>query len=288
MRLGYSEAMSRPDLGLTRSAFNMAPLVTDGVWSGWQVGLNGGGTGNPYLKPTTSEQYDMSVEWYFAKVGSLTLSTFYKELEDVLTNGSGIVPVTSGGETYNVYFVQPVNSDQTGKVKGYELGYQQFYDMMPGFWGGFGVNANYTRIDSSGVAQSSLNATTSTPASGESNVDTSLLPLAGLSRDNVNFTLMYEKGPVSARIGYSWRSRFLLTVRDVITPFAPIYNEDTGQVDASFMYTLNDHIKVGFQGVNLANEVTKTTQVLNNQLLTAGRSWFMNDRRLSLIARMTF
>jgi hypothetical protein len=89
-------------------------------------------------------------------------------------------------------------------------------------------------------------------------------------------------------VGYSWRSRFVLTVRDVITPFAPIYNEDTGQLDASFMYTINDHVKVGFQGVNLANEVTKTTQVLNNDLLLAGRSWFMNDRRLSLITRITF
>jgi hypothetical protein len=47
-------------------------------------------------------------------------------------------------------------------------------------------------------------------------------------------------------------------------------------------------VKVGFQGVNLSNEVTKTTQVLNNDLLLAGRSWFMNDRRLSLIARITF
>jgi TonB-dependent receptor len=173
-------------------------------------------------------------------------------------------------------------------VKGYELGYQQFYDMLPGFMSGFGVNANYTRIDSSGVAQSSLNATTASPASSTSTVDTSLLPLAGLSRDNVNFTLMYERGPISARVGYSWRSRFLLTVRDVITPFAPIYNEDTGQLDASFMYSINDKIKVGFQGVNLGNEITETTQVLNNQLLTAGRSWFMNDRRYSLIARMTF
>jgi TonB-dependent receptor len=288
MRMGFSKAMARPDLGLTRSVFNMAPRTVNGVWSGWQVGETGGGTGNPYLKPTTSTQYDMSVEWYFAKVGSVTASLFYKELEDVLTNGFGLVPVTNGGQTYDVYTVQPVNSDQKGKVKGYELGYQQFYDMLPSFWSGFGINANYTFIDSSGVAQSSLNATTANPASSVSTVDTSLLPLAGLSRDNINFTLMYEKGPVSARVGYSWRSRFLLTVRDVITPFAPIFNEDTGQLDASFMYSINDHIKVGFQGVNLSNEITKTTQVLDDSLLTAGRSWFMNDRRYSLIARMTF
>lgn len=287
-RFGFSKAIARPDLGLTRAQSTMAPRVVDGVWSGFQVGETGGGTGNPYLKPTKSTQFDGSLEWYFAPVGSVTFSAFYKSLTDVVTNGFGLIPTTNNGETYEVYTVQPVNSDEKGTVQGFELGYQQFYDMLPGFWSGFGVNANYTYIDSQGVPQSTLSSTSSTPASNEANVDTSLLPLAGLSKDNFNFGLMYEKGSIAARVGYSWRSRFLLTVRDVITPFAPIYNEDTGQLDASFMYTINDHIKIGFQGVNLTNEVTETTQVLNDDLLLAGRSWFMNDRRLSLIARITF
>jgi len=285
-RFGASKAIARPDLGLTRAMFTMVPRTVNGAWAGFQV--SGNGTGNPYLDPTRSTQFDTSLEWYFAPVGSVTFSAFYKTLKDVLTNGIGYVPVENGGATFPVYVVQPVNSDEQGTVQGFELGYQQFYDMLPGWMSGFGINANYTYIDSSGVPQSSLNATTSTPAANEANVDTSLLPLAGLSKDNANFALIYEKGAVSARIGYSWRSRFLLTVRDVITPFAPIYNEDTGQLDASFMYTINDHVKVGFQGVNLANEVTKTTQVLNDDLLLAGRSWFMNDRRLSLITRITF
>ena len=53
-------------------------------------------------------------------------------------------------------------------------------------------------------------------------------------------------------------------------------------------YTVNDNWKVGVQAVNLLNEVTRTSQVLNNDLLTAPRSWFMNDRRFTLIARATF
>ena len=288
LRFGASRAMSRPDLGLTRAQYTMVSRTVDGIWEGFAVGQNGGGTGNPYLKPTKSTQLDSSLEWYFAPVGSVTFSAFYKSLEDVLTNGFEIESTTNNGATYDVYVVKPVNSDEKGTVQGFELAYQQFYDMLPGWMSGFGMNANYTYIDSKGVPQSTLNAGSAEVAANEANVDTSLLPLAGLSKDNANLALMYEKGAISARIGYSWRSRFLLTVRDVITPFAPIYNEDTGQLDASFMYTINDHVKVGFQGVNLSNEVTKTTQVLNDDLLLAGRSWFMNDRRLSLITRITF
>ncbi len=288
LRFGFSKAIARPDLGLTRAFYNMTPRTDPdtGAWVGFQVANNG--TGNPYLEPTKSTQYDASIEWYFAPVGSVTFSMFYKSLTDVLTNGIGEVPITNNGETYDIYTVSPVNAPGKGTIKGFEVGYQQFFDFLPGFFSGFGVNTNYTYIDSEGVAQSTLNNTTGAPAATEANVDTSLLPLQGLSKDNFNFTLMFEKGPVSARVGYSWRSKFLLTTRDVITPFAPIFNEDTGQLDASFMYSINDNIKLGFQGVNLSNEITKTSQVLNDDLLTAGRSWFMNDRRYSLIARVTF
>jgi outer membrane receptor protein involved in Fe transport len=115
-----------------------------------------------------------------------------------------------------------------------------------------------------------------------------LLPLAGLSEHNVNLAAIYEKGPISARLAYNWRSEYLLTVRDVITPYAPTMNEATGQVDGSIFYTVNDHLRLGVQGVNLNNEITRTSQVLNNNLLRAGRNWFMNDRRVTFIARATF
>ncbi len=282
-RFGFSKAIARPDLGLTRQFYNITAREENGEWLGFQAD-----TGNARLKPTRSTQYDASVEWYFAPVGSLTFSLFYKELKDVLTNGIALVPITNGGETFDVYTVTPVNAADEGKVKGFELGYQQFYDFLPGFWSGFGINANYTYIDSNGVAQSTLSNTGASPAGTEANIDTSLLPLQGLSKDNINFALIYETAKISTRLAYSWRSRFLLTTRDVITPFAPIFNEDTGQLDGTVLYSLTDNIKIGLQGVNLTNEVTETTQVLNDEILTAGRSWFMNDRRYSLIARMTF
>jgi hypothetical protein len=65
-------------------------------------------------------------------------------------------------------------------------------------------------------------------------------------------------------------------------------NEATGQLDGSFTYSLTDHVKIGVQAVNLTNEVTRTSQILNDDLLRAGRSWFMNDRRFSLLMRANF
>ncbi|MEJ0059942.1 MAG: TonB-dependent receptor [Terricaulis sp.] len=292
LRFGASQAITLPEVGLTRSFFTITTLDVS------QQSLDdnndqpvgrAGNTGNPQLLPIQSINFDASAEWYFADVGSLTFSLFYKELEDVVTNGTIRTPVTNGGVTYDVVSTGPFNSPETGKIKGFELAYQQFYDFLPEPFDGFGINANYTYVDSEGVAQSTLSPTDPDVAAGRvAIIDTSLLPLAGLSEHNVNLAAIYEKGPISARLAYNWRSEYLLTVRDVITPFAPIFNEATGQLDGSIFYTVNDSLRIGVQGANLNNEVTRTSQVLNNDLLRAGRSWFMNDRRVTFIARATF
>ncbi|MGH1557697.1 hypothetical protein ACRAWD_07275, partial [Caulobacter segnis] len=44
-------------------------------------------------------------------------------------------------------------------------------------------------------------------------------------------------------------------------------------------------MKVGVQGVNLLNETTRTTQILDSNLLKTGRSWFVNDRRYTVVLR---
>jgi TonB-dependent receptor len=282
-RFGFSKAIQRPDLGLTRNFFNLVPRVLDDTFVGIEAR-----TGNAFLEPTKATQFDTSLEWYFSSVGSLTLALFHKKLKDVVTNGIEGVPFTAGGETFDVFVVRPVNAPDEGKVKGAEIAYQQFYSALPGLWSGFGIQANYTYIDSQGVRQNTLDITVADTAGTEANVDTSLLPLVGLSEHNANFAVIYEKGSISTRLAYNWRSDFLLTTRDIITPFAPIMNEATGQLDGSFTYSVSDHMKVGLQAVNLLNEVTKTSQVLNNELLRGGRSWFMNDRRFSLLMRMSF
>jgi TonB-dependent receptor len=289
IRFGFSKAMARPDLGLTRNFFRVveADALDDGTWGGLRAE-----TGNGRLKPIRSTQFDLSGEWYFSKVGQLSLSLFHKELKDVWTNGFYTAQVENAGITLPVQVAAPVNSPEKGKMKGFEIAYQQFFDMLPGFWSGFGVQANYTYIDSNGVPQAILDPSgTGGTASNIAKVNTAFLPLVNLSKDNVNFQLMYARGPIDARVAYSWRSRYLLTVRDVITPFSPIFNEETGQVDASFLYSINDHVKIGVQGINLTDEITKTSQVLEadaDHILTGGRSWFLSDRRVSAIVRVNF
>lgn len=291
-RFAFYTGIAPPDFGLTRNFANLTLAANQqDIEAGNGRPIIRTTVGNPFLRPIESTNFDLALEWYFGRVGQLTVSAFYKELDGVLTNGVERRPYTNNGATFDAIVTTPTNSTETGRIRGFEIGYQQTYDFLPGFLRNFGLNATYTFVDSSGVSQSTLSETDPDVSAGnQSNVDTSLLPLQGLSRHTINFTPFYESGPFSVRLSYNWRSRFLLTTRDVIVPFAPIFNEATGQLDGSIFFSLTPNVRVGLQAVNILNEVTRTSQVLEadaNGLLTAPRSWFMNDRRISAILRLT-
>ncbi|HYG46997.1 MAG TPA: TonB-dependent receptor [Allosphingosinicella sp.] len=290
-RFAYSKGITPPDFGLTRNFYTLTLAANqEDIVAGGGRPIARATVGNPNLKPITSDSFDLSAEYYFNRggVGQLTLAAFHKRLHGVLTNGTERIPFTNNGATFDAIVTTPVNSTETGKITGFELAYQQVYDFLPGFLSGLGLNATYTYVDSSGVSQSTLSETDPDVAAGNTaNIDTSLLPLQGLSRHTINIQPFYEKGPLTIRLAYNWRSRFLLTTRDVIVPFAPIFNEPTGQLDGSIFFSINKRIRVGIQAVNILNEVTKTSQVINNDLIRAPRSWFMNDRRFSGIIRVT-
>jgi TonB-dependent receptor len=288
-RAAFNQGVAPPDFGLTRAFYNVVLDTLDTTI------INNGGpiarfnVGNPYLKPIRSNNYDLTAEWYFSSVGQLTLSLFKKDLKGVLTNGTDRLTFTNNGATFGAVVTTPLNSTETGRVKGLEIGYQQTYTFLPGFLSGLGLAANFTYVDSKGVKQSTLSGTDPDVAAGRiANVDTSKLPLQGLSKYTVNIAPFYQAGGFEIRGAYSWRSRYLLTVRDVIVPFAPVFNEATGQLDASVFYNVTPNIKMGFQGVNLLNETIRTSQVINNNLDRRPRSWFMNDRRIIFSLRAKF
>ncbi len=275
-RFAASKVLTRPDNANIRNFLN--------------IGLEGSEltatAGNPFLRPATAWQFDLTAEWYFDTVGSLTFNAFYKDVKDFFFQDIFSRQITSNGITKEVLVRGPANFEDNGKIKGFELAYQQTYDFLPKPLDGLGIAANYTYIESKGLPNTFLN--TGEPVD-QSTVPPGNLPLEQLSKHNVNATVFYEKGPISMRAAYNWRSRFLLTPADVIFPYYSIFNESTGQLDASIFFNVTDQIRVGVQGVNLLNEVTRTTQAYTGDPdVLAPRSFFMNDRRFSFIVRGNF
>ncbi|WP_459542203.1 TonB-dependent receptor [Cellvibrio mixtus] len=248
-----------------------------------------GTAGNPYLQPMESDQIDVSLEWYFAKDGSLTVTAFRKELSNFFTEGAFTRSYTNpeSGVTQQALVTGTINNGE-GELQGIEFAYQQFFDMLPAPFDGLGVQVNYTYIDSKAIPNAgSLEQDDGDSTDTGARVDLAGLPLKGQSKDTFNITGMYEKNDWSFRLAYNWRSRYLLTTRDVISRY-PLWNDDYGTVDGSLFYTVNDNFTVGLQMTNITNAQTETIMILDGKGLEAGRSWFVNDRRAAVVVKATF
>lgn len=296
-RAAYAQTITQPEFGLTRNFFNLSTGAeqnadANGTLIPGSFRLQATGTaGNPFLRPITADNFDLTAEWFFGNGGQLTLSGFYKLLRNQQTNGVTRLDFTNNGATVSAVVTTPVNSRNTGKVGGFEVSYQQTYDFLPGILSGIGLSANYTYITSSSLDQTTLSATDPDVAAGRNSpFDISQLQFAGLSRHQLNVTPFYQKGPLEIRAAYSWRSRYTLTIRDVITPFEPTIAEATGQLDATIFFGVSKYFKLGVQGVNLLDEISRTSSVYTTDGTgrDVARSFFKNDRRVTVIARFTF
>ena len=301
-RLAISKALASPDMENVRNTTTLGsesvsrtiedldspPMstLTGARVTGWN-----GSAGNPYLLPMQSNQIDAALEWYFAKGSSITFTVFRKDLSDFWVNGAfdRVYTNPTSGVTQTAQVTGTVNSGE-GMLQGFEFAYQQFFDMLPAPFDGVGVQFNYSYIESeslpnAGDLSTTTNADTSTDTGAR--VDLSGLPLQGQSKNTFNAALMYEKDSWSARLAYNWRSRYLLTTRDVISRY-PLWNDAAGFLDGSVSYKINDNFTVGLQFTNILNTQTKTIMILDGKGLEAGRSWFENDRRAALTLKGSF
>lgn len=315
LRFGYNRTMDLPSFNSLRASGSIGVATTNNpanVPGGTNNAPNlftnfTAETGNPLLKPTMSNNFDVSLEWYPNPGTQFHLAPFYKRLTSVpilaQTTRQITVLYTNGTtETANALATDVANSDRAAKVKGVEVGGRFFLDMLPGLFSGFGFEGNYTFIDSSnpGDLFRDINGVASND-----------VPLVGLSKHNFNATLLYERKAVSARIAYSWRSRYLQTTNSNGTNFVynftsvpgtatapavqtpiqialPIYGDSYGQLEAGVRFRITDQFSYSIQGTNITNSTQRTLQGGYPGGELKGRSWFQSDRRLSAGVSLAF
>ena len=250
---------------------------------------------NPYLEPEESVNFDLTTEWYFATAGSLSVGLFHKELDNIIRNRGFDLDFEHEGTMHTLAAYGPANTG-SGTIRGAELSYSQFYDMLPGAWSGLGLQFNFTYIDQNGLEDPNGAVGPSTRFDANSNpiVDErntfrvfSGLPLQGYSDENMNIVGMYEYNDISFRLAYTWRSEYLLTLRES-EDFSPVYAKSAGMMDASLYYTINDNWKIGVEGSNLLNTETKTSYQMNEAGTRTDALNFTTDRRYALSLRATF
>lgn len=253
VRFNYGQTLRRPNFGDLNPVLQLGDDVT-------KVGYGSGSGGNPDLKPTRASNLDLTAEWYFQKDSALYGTLFKRKIDGLVVSLRHKVHVdpandpyrnsTSGGNHTNGYdyvINSPVNASN-GTIKGGELGLIYFPKGLPSLLDGLGIQASYTNLTSS----------QNVPDANDAGVIVSQLetPFFGVSHASYNATLAYEKGPISARLSYVWRSGFL--ERNEAALFANpigIWRHPEKSVDMQVSYKINDNMSVDISGVNLTNEM---------------------------------
>jgi TonB-dependent receptor len=262
-RVGWAKAMARPRMDL------LVPNATC-VRNSGNPQFGGDGTddctaGNPDLKPYRSTNTDLSFEYYPSPDSQLSLALFKKDIssyvmERVLTRG---VDLFHNGQLFDV--TQAVNG-KGATTKGVEIAARTALTFLPGWLSGFGIDANYTRMDYKYA-----------PGTERLNVlDGTVLPYPGMSKNAYNLSLWYDQGPINARLAYGYRDRFFTGNNDVSGN--PVFEAKTGFLDAKLQWRYNDQITFALEGKNLTDEVKRTDagdSFRLNELAWSGRRYFV-------------
>ncbi|HEU4960618.1 MAG TPA: TonB-dependent receptor [Sphingomonas sp.] len=216
--------------------------------------------GNPNLLPFRAKQAEIGLEWYFQRLGLLSATAFYKDIE------SFVSLTTSPQQVDQVTFqvTQPTNG-KGAKVKGFEIGYRQAFTFLPGVLSGLGAEASYTYVDSTAHYENAVTGVS--------------YGLEGLSPNSYTLVGFYEKGPAQARLAYTWRDRFLQVANG--RNGDPEYFDAYGQLDASVSYAITDNLTLMVDALNLtdSNEfIYSTTPDRTKEYRTTGRRYTFGVR----------
>ncbi|WP_374572459.1 TonB-dependent receptor [Phenylobacterium sp.] len=201
--------------------------------------------GNPNLKPYKDTTLDLSVEYYFGKVGLLSAGVFRKNiknyigsetLENIPFSETGVPSSTIPGATDSTIvteFTMPVNIAGTTRLTGVEIAAQSQFTFLPAPFDNLGAVANYTHVDANKM-------------------------ITGVSKTSYNLTLYYETDRWGVRGSMSHRSIWYTGYSDSVMSASTRGFEGSTYVDASAFWNITDQLQLSLDGINLTNE--KDTQ----------------------------
>ncbi len=240
-------ALSRPNIEDMRAGRD---IVTDNTGNATIAdAISGVSGGNPRLEPLLSWNADLSFEYYANADNAITLALFYKQLQAgiVAAEASSVLETfIIDGVPVTVPVAQQTNDNQKRDLWGLELTVNHAMTYLPGPLDGLGVIAGYSYAgtnfeypDPSAVDPNFPLALFTEPAS-----------IIGLSKHTLNATAYYEKGPISLRLLYKFRSRYLKPFELNANRFA----QGSERLDANITFRVNRQVQIRLDALNLLNE----------------------------------
>lgn len=222
--------------------------------------------GNPNLKPTFSHNFDMMGEYYFNNIGILSGGVFYKKISNIVFSDTSMLNIDGTN-----YMVTQSKNLQDSNLFGFEAGINKRLDFLPGFWNGFGVEFNYTFIDSKVDVPRTSN--------GIQYFDKTTLP--NQSKNLFNAILYYESKKLMIRVAGNYRGKSVETINQKLGPDYYIWSDKNFTVDFSASYDISKKVKVFIELNNLSNESLRLYMGDNKKRVTSNE-WYGSRGQLGV------
>lgn len=209
-------------------------------------------TGNPFLDPVRSTNYDISIEYYPYDEALFSVAFFSKDIDSFIQRLRRNVPYSetgfpldllpSGVTGDDIFQVTSWVNTPGGLLTGYEITLQTPFTFLPAPFDEFGAVFNYTSIESEFDYVTSV--TTGAMVTQ---------PLVGQSPTSWAATLYWEHGPWEARVSGTYRDEYLTLVP------AQNGNDVEGKaeqlnIDMSASYDFNERLTFTFEAINLTDQ----------------------------------
>ncbi|WP_426278009.1 TonB-dependent receptor [Chryseobacterium sp. S-02] len=258
IRFAYTRSFIRPNFG------DMSPGSSiDNTTSPNKITR-----GNPDLKPTFSHNFDLMGEYYFDNIGILSGGVFYKKISDIVFQDTSIMNL-SGTD----YMVTQAKNLKDSNLLGFEIGINKRFDFLPGFWNGFGVEFNYTYIDSK------VDVSRNDAAGALITTDRTSLP--NQSKNLFNTILYYESNKVMIRLAGNFRGKSLETINKDLGPQYYIWSDKNFTIDFSASYDISKKLKLFVELNNLSNENLRLYMGDNKKRITSNE-WYGSRGQLGI------
>jgi TonB-dependent receptor len=204
--------------------------------------------GNPNLLPTTGNVFDLDYEWYLPHGGILQLGAFYDIFDNYIVDQVQHKLYTG---TEADFIGKIVEYDTFGNrggayARGIEAAYHQQFTFLPGFWKGFGIEANATLVDSR-----ILEYDAATSGTGQ-NVHNRL---PGTSRLTWNLAGFYEDHGFQVRIAAEYVSKELFSLSGIGgTPAQDSIQDKRLTLDFTSSYNVTKNAAIYFNVKNITDE----------------------------------
>ena len=296
VRASYSQTATRPSF----------TDIQGGITVGGTSFKNDGGFangGNPGLIPIESDNYDVSVEWYYDEGSYLSVGYFEKNvanfigssvrqgetlfnlnfpLEGTLFNqavaDSGIDPLQYSDVGAYILANYPDNAaidgDRIYGVDGDPLVTFQITspaNQEDASVDGIEINLQHNFGETGFGMIANATFVNADVAYDNMQIDSQFV-LNGLS-DSANLVAFYDKDGLQARLAYNWRDEFLAGVgQSAGTTSNPTNIEAYGQLDISASYDYSDNLTIFFAGLNVLEETYNVYGRDELQVLQAGQT----------------